>query len=69
MTVYSHFARAKNTSAQRLCRFISTLKVTQRPPLKDIVNGLRKPSKTARNHRSSNSARSHGSCETLRDLG
>jgi hypothetical protein len=70
MTIYYHFGSAKNTSTQRFCKwFISILKGTQRPPLKDIVNGLRKPSQIARSYRSSNGARSHGSCETFRDLG
>jgi hypothetical protein len=70
VTVYSHFERAKNTSTQSLCKwFTSILKGTQRPALKDIVNGLRKPSVNARSHRSSRSARSHRSCETLGDVG
>jgi hypothetical protein len=70
VTVYSRFERAKNTSTQRLYKwFISILQVTQRPALKDIVNVLRKPSESARSHRSSSSARSHGSCETLGDVG
>jgi hypothetical protein len=42
MAVYYHLERAKNTSAQRLSKwFISILEVTQKPPLKDIVNGLK----------------------------
>jgi hypothetical protein len=42
VAVYYHFESAKNTSTQKLCkRFISIFQVTQRPPLKDIVNGLK----------------------------
>jgi hypothetical protein len=66
MTVYAHFENGSNTSTQRFYKwFISILKVTQRPPLKDLANGLRKPSNNARSHGSSKSARSHRSCETL----
>jgi hypothetical protein len=42
MAVLFHFERAKNTYTQRLSKwFISILEVTQKPPLKDIVNGLK----------------------------
>jgi hypothetical protein len=70
MAVYCQVENNSNSSTQRLCKwFISILKVTQRPPLKDLANGLRKPSNNARSHGGSKSARSHGSCETLGDLG
>jgi hypothetical protein len=41
VAVYSYFASTKNTSTQRLCEFLSILEVTQKSPIKGIVNGLK----------------------------